>query len=219
MCQGAGGPCWVSGPAPHSRGLETRPGSGAGLGGLQPNPPAHHPPQGGGSSVEPPSRGSHMLQPQGQGATWSLKVPSQTRTPPGCCGASSGTKITPPAAPPGFEAMLSWADCAAECPGLPAGTLLSPILIIISRNHRHAAPHDPWRLQSGVPGGGPHIEPRGCGVRSPEEFLATAVVSKPLFLLGYIWHGQRSQLSPAMGRWEDGAGARILLDTPTALGR
>lgn len=30
-CAGvAGGPCWVSGPALHSRGLETRPGSGAG---------------------------------------------------------------------------------------------------------------------------------------------------------------------------------------------
>lgn len=35
----AGGPCWVSGPAPHSRGLETRPGSGAGLGAAAKNPP------------------------------------------------------------------------------------------------------------------------------------------------------------------------------------
>lgn len=55
------------------------------------------------------------------------------------------------------------ADCTAECPGLPAGMPLSLILIIVSRNHRHAAPHDPRRLQSGVPRGDPVLNPQAAG--------------------------------------------------------
>lgn len=122
-----------------------------------------------------------------------------------------------PPAPPGFQAMLSLAvqpraDYTAERPRLPAGMLLSVILVIVSRNHRRAAPRDPWRLRRGVPGGGsptgtPHQthrlqdgEPRGVFCNT------TALGSKKhsFFAFSAPWHAQCPQLSSVMGRWEAG---------------
>lgn len=54
------------------------------------------------------------------------------------------------------------ADYTAERPRLPAGTLLSLILVIVSRTLQHVAPRDPQWLQRGYPEvGGGGGAPRG----------------------------------------------------------
>lgn len=225
----AGGPCWVSGPAPHSRGLETCPGSGAGLGAAAKIflllPPRCGTLSSGAEAVDPIPRVLHPPVP----GTRSPLVPIPAPNAP-CAGQGRldpqlirvlrsifGYQNNPPA-PPGFQAMLSLAvqpraDYTAERPRLPAGMLLSVILVIVSRNHRHAAPRDPWRLQRGVPGGGsptgtPHQthrlqdgEPRGVFCNT------TALGSKKhsFFAFSAPWHAQCPQLSSVMGRWEAGA--------------
>lgn len=217
-----------------------KPAWGQGLGwGLQPKPSCCSPPGVGLSAQEQkprsPSQGSRTLQSWGQGAPWSQSRPQTlpalaragwTLSSSVCCGASLGTKITPPA-PPGFQAMPSLAvqpraDYTAERPRLPAGMLLSVILVIVSRNHRHAAPRDPWRLRRGVPGGGsptgtPHQthrlqdgEPRGVFL----QYNSFGVKKHSFFAFSAPWHGQCPQLSSVMGRWEAGAGARIPLGPP-----
>lgn len=206
----AGGPCWVSGPAPHSRGLETCPGSGAGLGAaakiLLVLPPRCGTLSSGAEAAVPVPRVLHPPVP----GTRSPLVPIPAPNAP-CAGQGRpdpqlirvlrsifGYQNNPPA-PPGFQAMLSLAvqpraDYTAERPRLPAGMLLSVILVIVSRNHRHAAPRDPWRLRRGVPGGGspagtPHRthrlqdgEPRGifCNTTALGSKITLFLPSQPL---------------------------------------
>lgn len=58
-----------------------------------------------------------------------------------------------PPAPPSFQMVLSLVGQPRVItrPRLPTGTLWSLILVIVSRNHWHAAPRDPRQLRSEVP--------------------------------------------------------------------
>lgn len=154
----------MSSPAPHSRGLESCLGSGAGLGaaakillllppgcgtlhaGAEPTNPiprVPHPPALGTRSDLVPTPAPNTLR-----AGWGRPDPHPSRV----LWSILGHQNNPPA-PPSFQMVLSLAGQPRVItrPRLPTGTLWSLILVIVSRNHRHAAPRDPRQLRSEVP--------------------------------------------------------------------